>query len=773
MNLSKNKGIVPLIIIFLLTLFTLAFIPIHSTSIPHPIRNTVQQQTNYHKAWLIFKKDSRSINSNDQSNINDKISYLKKHQNQFDIQGINNKQNIPQNLFLSKNKQVELVPLKVGNSSTSSINDIRKIHSQTEVPYFKTYLTGSNLIQQQLRKQAHQKFILVVSLAFALILILLFYLTKNISFSLLSIFSLWCSTIFSVHLGLISIPNNIWLPYLFLISSLILGTAHILCNGLALNPQSQSSINHQEKQYFLPVVIPLSLVSLFWCCQFSLALIMAELINYISSSATRDLLTYHHKYLQHCLLTADYHYHLPIIVTSFLAVLALVIGGFSLVHLPNKMNTLTVQNSLLPNNYLSKGQQVINHYFGKGYLTADNIYISSPKNLYSDAPLQKIDELTNQFKQQKNIAHVQSVTQPTGNNIPQLHVNDQLSLFTGKHKINHANNSLNLSQSSLKNVKRINANVNSIQTALQDIQVNLKPLNKKQKNVVKKISNQVNNIKNSTRDINNTSKDVDTQLSSLQKSLSNANNSLSKLSHSFKSSRGYLSALQSSPVADDLYVPQAVLNSKDFKSIHNTYMSNHNHTAKIQILFKSIPNHTIESDSIYKFNNQIQAVLAGTGLSSSITNQSNMAQNVQKQNGNNNKLILVLISSILFIIILAIEFKSWTVFCPATISILGIASGLVVTTNLLNANISILLATWCLVDGLISAIKAHQINVSQIALDTLLLGVVILSLLLIVSDDSSLTTNLGVALFISVIFYKVFNSSLYNFIQLLVGKLSH
>ncbi|MCZ3394016.1 MMPL family transporter, partial [Enterococcus faecium] len=97
----------------------------------------------------------------------------------------------------------------------------------------------------------------------------------------------------------------------------------------------------------------------------------------------------------------------------------------------NKLNYDTVVE--LPANYSAKqGFKTVQKHFSKGTAEPTTIYIKSNHKLDNESDLRVIDNLTNQIKGIDGIKTVASVTQPGGDKLDQLYVNDQLKTLTSQ-----------------------------------------------------------------------------------------------------------------------------------------------------------------------------------------------------------------------------------------------------------------------------------------------------------------------------------------------------
>ncbi|WEV43898.1 MMPL family transporter [Lactobacillus sp. ESL0684] len=147
----------------------------------------------------------------------------------------------------------------------------------------------------------------------------------------------------------------------------------------------------------------------------------------------------------------------------YLLILAVVVTPFALLysgHL-NYDDTAEISND----NPAKAGMLVVKKHFPAGMAEPSTLYIKSNHRLDNEADLKIIDQLTRQLQASKGVAFATSVTQPYGENIQQLYVNNQL---------NTVNNGVDDARTGLgkvsKSSQKLATGANQLQTGTNQLQ---------------------------------------------------------------------------------------------------------------------------------------------------------------------------------------------------------------------------------------------------------------------------------------------------------------
>ena len=113
----------------------------------------------------------------------------------------------------------------------------------------------------------------------------------------------------------------------------------------------------------------------------------------------------------------------PIVTLILIGILAIPFVLFYQNQTLNFNDADEIQNT----NPIKKGYVTIQKHFSKGTVSPTTIYIESDKSLVTKENLAVIDSLTEYIKKEDGIKQVSSVTQPLGEKVKELYLNNQLS----------------------------------------------------------------------------------------------------------------------------------------------------------------------------------------------------------------------------------------------------------------------------------------------------------------------------------------------------------
>ncbi|WEV71152.1 MMPL family transporter [Lactobacillus sp. ESL0785] len=161
----------------------------------------------------------------------------------------------------------------------------------------------------------------------------------------------------------------------------------------------------------------------------------------------------------------------------YLLILAVVVTPFALMYSGHLNYDDTDE---IANNVPAKaGLLVVEKHFSKGLAEPTTLYIKSNHRLDNEADLKLLDQLTRQLQASKNVAFVTSVTQPYGESIQQLYVNNQLNTVndgvdqarTGLGKLSKASRKLTLGANQLANgTDQLQSGTSSLQGGASKLQ---------------------------------------------------------------------------------------------------------------------------------------------------------------------------------------------------------------------------------------------------------------------------------------------------------------
>ncbi|WP_283679532.1 MMPL family transporter [Lentilactobacillus sp. Marseille-Q4993] len=315
----------------------------------------------------------------------------------------------------------------------------------------------------------------------------------------------------------------------------------------------------------------------------------------------------------------------------------------------NKLNyddTTELANSL-PS---KQGYQVIQNHFSKGMAEPTTVYIRANHKLDNEADLKTIDNVTKQLQKEPGVKTVASVTQPGGEQISQLYVNDQLKILNSKMKtvqkglktIRKQSSQTKFDKSSLKAIgtsaKTIGSDLqqlqakqasSSAQSEVASIQSAMSqaghPLNAtqqqimssamaKQQSQMSEVSSTLQTVASETQTIGTNTQVVGNQLKTVQASLKQASAGLLQIEKGIKGASEYLAGLQKSAAANTFYIQDSVLKSGTFSGATNAYLSSDKKIAKLTVVLNTDPNSKQSMKRVDELNDQVKAVIKGTSL---------------------------------------------------------------------------------------------------------------------------------------------------------------
>ncbi|KRK58270.1 MMPL family transporter [Fructilactobacillus fructivorans] len=351
----------------------------------------------------------------------------------------------------------------------------------------------------------------------------------------------------------------------------------------------------------------------------------------------------------------------PIIAIALVLVITLPLIFFTGKSSLNYDNSVELSDSL-PS---KQGLNTVQQHFSKGTAEPSTIYIQSKHKVNNEKSMMEIDRITRQLKKNKEIKTVASVTQPSGEPVNQLYLNNQLGTLNSK--MQQANAGLSQIQAGA-NGGSFNADqLKAIGTSAQSIGNHLKtiqgvsgastapgqtsgqaviaqmqqqatamgsPMSPQQLQIVASglqnvssqvqmqqasamsgLQNELTGIASDTQNIGNNAQAMGQQLQGIQSQLTQANAGLNKINQGMQQSNEYLTGLQdSAAAANTFYIPNQVLKSKTFKQSLNNYVSSNDKITNITVVLKDNPSNAKSMNLVKNVQNQVKQSLKGTSL---------------------------------------------------------------------------------------------------------------------------------------------------------------
>lgn len=306
------------------------------------------------------------------------------------------------------------------------------------------------------------------------------------------------------------------------------------------------------------------------------------------------------------------------------------------------------------------GYNTINKHYANGQNAPISIYIKAKDGLRNQADLQQLEMVTRQLREEKGIHSVNSATEPHGEPLKQLYVNQQLDTLTADNDA--VSNGLKDTSKRLKSttidtspLDTITGNSQSISGMLSTIQTNFnnsgvfatpaqmvnelqaqlrsehrRRLTAIQRTVVTEaLSRALNDQQQQTQmnsalsglgmqtdSIKSTVDSYKSELQSVQNQVRGYASSVDSLNNSLNSSNDFLKALAKSSVGDTIYVPDNIINAPYFKTMIDAYMSTNEKSTRIDVVLDATPGSKKSLAMVQSLQNQVSYDLKGTVLDS-------------------------------------------------------------------------------------------------------------------------------------------------------------
>ncbi|MFD1124957.1 MMPL family transporter [Lentilactobacillus raoultii] len=310
------------------------------------------------------------------------------------------------------------------------------------------------------------------------------------------------------------------------------------------------------------------------------------------------------------------------------------------------------------NSAAKTGYRIVNQHYANGMNAPVSIYIKTDHGLRNQTDLQQLETVTRQLSAQKGIHSVNSATEPHGEPLKQLYVNQQLDTLTGDNDAvssGMANTSKKLKGTSIPtssldsmtgDAQSITSMVSTIQNefnrsgvfatpaqVVDELQQKLQSQHRRRLTSVQRLvvtealsralndqqqQTQMNSALSSigmkTDSINSTANAFKSELQNVQNQVRGYASNLDSLNSSLTNSNNFLKALAKSSVGDTIYVPDNVINADYFKTLISDYLSDNEKTTRIDVVLNATPGSRKSMELVSDLENQVNYDLRGTQL---------------------------------------------------------------------------------------------------------------------------------------------------------------
>ncbi|WEV51392.1 MMPL family transporter [Lactobacillus sp. ESL0731] len=468
-------------------------------SLPQTVQSEVAQtiqndwgpkQKDTYQIAVVFNKDKGKITDDDKVAINQTIDYLKNHQDKYGIkQVLGPEDNIATKKKLeAKDGTTWIMQINVAKKH-APINDVEtQLTNAVKTAGVKTYVTGADVLQNAFTNSIQEGIKKTELITVIFIFIVLVIVFRSPIVPLISLLTVGVSfiTAFSIVTNLVAHNNfpfsnftqvfmiivlfgigtdyNILLydkfkedlgmgmdRYQAMKSALKVAGKTILYSGssilIGFTALSLAKFSIYQSAVGVAVGVAVLLVVLLTLNPFFMA-VLGEKMFWPVKKFTGE----HEDKLWHGISKGTLAH--PIV---YLAILAVVVTPFALLYSGHLNYDDTDE---IANNVPAKaGLQVVEKHFSKGMAEPTTLYIKSNHRLDNEADLKLIDQLTRQLQASKDVSFVTSVTQPYGESIQQLYVNNQLNTVndgvdqarSGLNKLSKASKKVTLGANQLAN----------------------------------------------------------------------------------------------------------------------------------------------------------------------------------------------------------------------------------------------------------------------------------------------------------------------------------
>lgn len=663
----------------------------------HRISNTRQ-------VVLVFNNGDQALTHKQKDRINDTIDKIKDDKSKYDIKGVTapNDSEATKKQLISKDKSTQIVQLDVGKrDSVRKMN--QKLVKEVKTSGVKTYVTGSDILNDDFSVAIEEglKKTEVIAIVFILIVLILVFRSPIVPLISLGTVGLSFIVALSAVMNLAKYTgftiSNFTQVFMVVVMFGIGTDYNILLynqfkNDLIEGMDKETATKHSLKVAGKTILYSGSTVLLGFLtlalAKFSIyrsatgvgigvAILLLALLTvnpfFMSLLGNKVFWPSHNsKESNHSKLwdwLSGHSAKNPLIALGIIVILAIPM----LLTYNNKLNYDTVVE--LPANYSAKqGFKTVQKHFSKGTAEPTTIYIKSNHKLDNESDLRVIDNLTNQIKGIDGIKTVASVTQPGGDKLDQLYVNDQLKTLTSQtskaqaglkelqkgltggdfdaSQLEDIGAKATLIGQELKSIQSTSGSSVSGQQLMTALQQKMaaagQPLSQTQMTIlsgaasqemasVSSMQTRLQAIATYTQAIGNDAQTLGNELKGQQQKMATAGGSVGRLNDGLSESNDYLKELRDSSASNTLFVPKAVLESDTFKDSEDVYLSSNKKAAKITVVLDSDPltaksikkveslqtmiNNNIKGTSLKKASVSIGGQTSETSDTSSIANQ--------------------------------------------------------------------------------------------------------------------------------------------------------
>lgn len=436
-------------------------------SLPQDVQSEVAQsiqndwgpkQKNTYQIAVVFNKKNGKLTADDKNAINDTIDRIKENQDKYGIKMVlAPDDNIATKKQLqSKDKTTWILQVNVAKKH-APINEVeQELTKAVKTAGIRTYVTGADVLQNAFSNSIQEGIKKTEVITIVFIFIVLVIVFKSPIVPLISLLTVGVSfiTAFSIVTNLVKYQNFPFSNFtqVFMIIVLFgIGTDYnillydkfkenlgngldrygamkdalkvagktILYSGssilIGFSALSLAKFSIYQSAVGVAVGVAILLVVLLTLNPFFMA-VLGEKMFWPVKKFTGE----HEDKLWHGISKSTMAH--PII---YLVVLAVVVTPFALMysgHL-NYDDTDEIDNATPA----KAGMLVVEKHFSKGMAEPSTLYIKSDHRLDNEADLRLLDQLTRQIQSSGDVSLVTSVTQPYGERINQLYVNNQLN----------------------------------------------------------------------------------------------------------------------------------------------------------------------------------------------------------------------------------------------------------------------------------------------------------------------------------------------------------
>ncbi|GAY73581.1 MMPL family transporter [Lentilactobacillus kosonis] len=581
---------------------------------------------------VVFNSKTK-MNSQQNINMSNTINKLKRSQKQLGIKSIITPIDSvsAQKQLIAKDQTTQLVVLNVDkNLPVQSTN--AQIRSAVKTASLKTYVTSFSTIKRDTNRAAFDGIIKATIIIAIFVLLLLLVVFRSVIIPLISVLttsvayviSLWAIGSLNTSYGL-PISRDTQAGMLLVLATL--GTGYALLYFSGLKNQFAADKGDIEatlaiRKRFTQLVstssivlaiafgslgfINYSLVQSFSGIGISIIILLAATLTFLPFFSfvlgkrvflpAAKLTAHNYNKGWHFLATKSAKYPLIALVLAILVAIPFIVNSKGPVSFDPTREISTQSSSA------KAGYKVIKTHFPEGVAEPVTVYIKANHTLDNDADLREIDRVTNQLTANKLVSAINSVTQPEGEPLQQLYMQEQLQIVTGSLDSNMS--SLNRVAKGLKSTKinsrpltRTDRSVTSIADRVSKIQeynemnnvtetpseivaqvqselqqTDHKRMNRFQRSVVRealkramadqtqqdRVNNALNRITSQTDSASQTVSQFRMELAAIQAKIQGYGTQVRSSTKEVKQSRDFLNEMAKSPAGQTFYIPEDV-----------------------------------------------------------------------------------------------------------------------------------------------------------------------------------------------------------------------